>query len=139
VEPRPLGFLWREPLRASSVFGVLSRARALFALAAWLLLAGCSDRYAPEEAPPVASVAMIPVAAPGATGVVIGSSRPSGVSAAWPTEVPSPLPSAVPEPLPLPDDSAPSPFVEPPSPKKKDGKGSGDGSKVGPLPKGVQL
>jgi hypothetical protein len=127
---------------------VLGRARASLAFAAWLLLAGCSDRYAPEEAPPIASVAMIPVAAPGATGVAFDSARPYGVGAMRPTEVPSPLPSsAVPSPLPsnavpepFPDDPTPSPFVEPPSPsKKKDGKGSGDGSKVGPLPKGVQL
>jgi hypothetical protein len=79
------------------------------------------------------------VAAPGATGVAFDSARPYGVGTVRPTEMPSPLPSsAVPEPLP--DDPPPSPFVEPPSPsKKKDGKGSGDGSKVGPLPKGVQL
>jgi hypothetical protein len=122
---------------------VLGRARVSLAFAAWLLLAGCSDRYAPEEAPPIASVAMIPVAAPGATGVAIDSPRPYGVAAARPTEVPSPLPgNAVPLPVPgdLPDVPPPSPFVEPPSPsQKKDGKGSGDGSKVGPLPKGVQL
>lgn len=114
------------------------RVRALPALAAWLFFAGCSDRYAPEEAPPIGSVAMIPVAAPGATGVVFESPRPYGVSGVRPTEAPSPLPSAVPEPLP--DDPPPSPFVEPPSPPKKhDGKAPGDGSKVGPLPKGVQL
>jgi hypothetical protein len=122
------------------VNGVKGRARASLATAACLLFAGCSDRYAPDEAPPIASGATIPVAAPGATGVAFESARPYGVSAGRPTEAPSPLPSAIPDPLPLPQDPPPSPFVEPPATsKKKDGKSPGDGSKVGPLPKGVQL
>jgi hypothetical protein len=124
------------------VNGVKGRARASLCIAAWLLVAGCSDRYAPEEAPPISSVAMIPVAAPGARGVVFESARPYGVSTGRQTELPSPLPSAVPEdPVPLPSETPPSPFVEPTTPpkKKNDGKGPGDGSKTGPLPKGVQL
>ncbi|NUQ76543.1 MAG: hypothetical protein HUU21_23635 [Polyangiaceae bacterium] len=121
------------------------KGRACALLAGWLLLAGCSDRFAPDEAPPISSIAMIPMAPPGATGVAIEGPRTYGAPPVRPMDVPSPLPSELPDSLT--DDPPPSPFVEPPSPPAikdpsktdKNPKPPADGSKVGPLPKGVQL
>lgn len=117
------------------------RPRAPIAFAASLLAAGCSDGYAPDEAPPIPTVAVIATAAPNATGVHFESPRPYGVTTGRPPEAPTPLPNK-PDPLPVPvEPTAPNPFVEPPVPDKKKNtdKTPNDGSKVGPLPKGVQL
>lgn len=118
---------------------------------AWMMgfgLAGCSDRFGAEEAPPIASLANIPAAPPGAQGVVFDSPRPYGAGGTatgvprsnpkLPKEDPEAPDPEFPDPnddTPDPFQSAPTPSSKPPKPPKPDP----SGTVVGPLPKGVQL
>jgi hypothetical protein len=128
-------------------FGELSASVLLVPLVA-LAAAGCGGSDAPEEAPPLSTVAAIPPAAPGAIGVIFEDPKPLGVASGRSPE-PSPLvPPEEESPTPLPGTTPPpNPFGEPlpkPQPVEKEPKPGapkkdGSGGAAGPLPKGVQL
>jgi hypothetical protein len=122
----------------------LAPAKAVALLAVGITLAGfgCSDRYAPDEAPPLSTAITIPTAAPNATGANFDPPKVSGVStgrSAPPEDDQAvPTPKEAPEPLPLPSEPTTNPFEEPPPTPLPKEKGKG-GAASGPLPKGVQL